>query len=333
MIINNNVEIITIRNDSTSIVNIHIIQNTDIQVGPEELYNLSDKFTRQQIANSDVAFHINEGTINLISNSEIIPKLKALKIIYNAPMDEQPKDRSGKVRVHQTSRKLGTRIMWVGLGDDTSDVHNVGGGQVFDIEHNIGEGNSEIVYIDFNIVNNETWLHEGYVTWKDCDMDRLTSEMVTRVTACHTDSTATTNYNLYNDNIIIPAVGDGTLVLDADITDPNAGLVFMPDNDLGEVPTAFWNADYNSTTKLYENITPAPTGNGRYNMFSEEEVLARFLNHMPLLGNGFLGLDSSDTDQMGHGMRIKMIADTNISVGDHKWAVACLMCMHRNSSV
>jgi len=54
---------------------------------------------------------------------------------------------------------------------------------------------------------------------------------------------------------------------------------------------------------------------------------------MPLLGNGFIALNSSDTDQMGHGMRLKMISESNISNGDHVWSVACLMCMHRSSSV
>jgi len=252
-------------------------------------------------------------------------------VIIEKQLDIGPQDRSGKPRMHQTSRKLGTRIMWIGLGDDPSNVHSVGGGQAFDIQHDIGEGDPESVYIDFNIVNNETWLHEGYITWQNCNMDRLTLEMCPRVTAGQVGTN--TNYNLYGGYMVVPAAGDGTFDLTADITDPNAGLIYMPDNDLGKAPTAFWNADYNSSTKLYENISAAPTGDGRYNMFSVEITFARFLNHMPLLGSGFLPLNSSDTDQMGHGMRLKMIADTNETVDDHKWGVACLMCMHRNSSV
>jgi len=333
MISNNNVTIMNIRNDSTSVVNIHMGKETYIQIAPEEIYNLTDNFTRERIANSDVAFHINEETIVLVSDTDVIPKLKALKIIYNVPLNEEPRDRAGKMRFHQTSRKLGLRIMWSGVGDDPTDVSKVGGGAAFDIQHDIGEGDPESIYIDYNMVKNETWLHEGYLTWKDCDMDRLTVEIVPQVTVSHTDSTASTLYNLYGGYMVVPAAGDGTLVLDADITDPNAGLVYMPDNDLGEAPTAFWNADYNSSTKLYENITAAPTGNGRYNMFTVEITLARFLNHMPLLGSGFITLNSSDTDQLGHGMRLKMIANTNGSVDDHKWAVACLMCLHRESSV
>lgn len=245
--------------------------------------------------------------------------------------DVGPQDISGKSRVQQTSRKLGLRVMWSGIGDDPSSLHSVGGGNPFTVIHTLGEATPEDVYIDYNMVQNETWLHEGYVTWKDCNMDTLTLEMVARVT--QTQAGSNTNYNLYGGYIIVPAAGNGTLDITSDITDPNAGLVYMPDNDLGEAPTAFWNADYNSTTKLYENITPAPSGNGRYNMFTIEAVFARFVNEMPLLGSGFIALNSSDTDQMGHGMRLKMISKTNPNVDDHNWSLACLMCLHRDHSV
>ncbi len=329
MITNNSVTLIEIRNDSESIVNIHMGQETYIEIAPDEIYNLTDVFTRERIANSDVAFHINEDTIVLVSHSEVVPKLKALKIIYNAPLIEEPRDRSDKIRVHQTSRKLGTKIGWTGIGDDPTDLGKVGGGQLMELDHKIDDGLETHLYIDFNIASNETWLHEGYMTWKDCHLDKLSLEMVPRVTSV--SASTNTNYNLYGGYMVIPAAGDGTITLDDDMTDPNNGLIYMPNNDLNEAPTAFWNADYNSTTKLFENITPAPYGNGRYNMFSVEIVLARFLNTMPLLGSGFMALNSSDTDQMGQGMRLKMHADTNGT--DHEWSVACLMCLHRAKSV
>jgi len=270
-----------------------------------------------------------EPTVCPNNNSHTITTSKTT--VVQKKKDLGPQDRSGKTRVHQTSRKLGLRVMWTGVGDDPTDVHKTGSGTSFEVTHDLGEGDPESVYIDFNMVQNETWLHEGYITWKDCEMDKLSLEMCPRVTAGQAGTG--TNYNLYGGYMVIPAAGDGTFDLTADITDPNAGLVFMPDNDLGEAPTAFWNADYNSSTKLYENITPAPTGNGHYNMFAVEITFARFLNHMPLLGSGFIALNSSDTDQMGHGMRLKMVADTNPNVADHTWSVACLMCLHRGSSV
>jgi len=252
--------------------------------------------------------------------------------IVDSVLDIPPKDISGKPRIQQTSRKLGLRTMWSGIGDNPDDIHSVGGGNPFMVSHTINETTPEDVYMDYNIVINETWLHEGYITWKNCNMDTITLELVTRATQTQTGSN--TNYNLYGGLIIIPAAGNGTIDITSDITNPNNGLVFIPDSDLGVPPTAaFWNADYNSSTKLYENITPAPYGNGRYNMFNKEYILGRFVIEMPLLGSGFIALNSSDTDRIGHGMRLKMITKTNPNTIDHDWSLACLMCLHRYKSV
>jgi len=246
-------------------------------------------------------------------------------VIIEKQLDIGPHDKSGKARIHQTSRKLGLRVMWFGEGDDTSDVHKIGGGTPIIIEHTVGSGDSPL-YIDFNVCNNESFIHEGYLTWKDCNMDKLSLELVPRVTTSQAGTN--TNYNLYGGYMIIPAAGNGTLDVTADLTDPNAGLIFMPYDDQGNPPTAFWNADYNPTTKLYENITPAPLGNGSYNMFSIEISFAKFMYNIPLLGNGFIALNSSDTDEIGHGFRLKITPNTNGD--DHDWAVACIICMHRD---
>ncbi len=246
---------------------------------------------------------------------------------------EELRDTSGKLRVHQTSRKTGTTSYWTGTGDDPSDVHNIGGGTPAMISHEDGDSTSQIVYCDFNCVNNKTWIHEGYFMWKDAVHDTITVELVPRLTACHIDSTAATTYDLYGGYLVIPAAGDGTLVLDADITDPNNGLIYMPDDDEGNPPTAYWNATYNPSTKLYENITAAPSGDGRYNMFAVEVVFSRFVNKVPMLDSGFLCLESSDTDQIGHGMRFKFTAETNVtSSPDHDWHASFIMTMHREKS-
>jgi hypothetical protein len=248
-----------------------------------------------------------------------------------AQLADEKRDRSGKLRVHQTSRKLGLRIMWFGCGDDPTNPTSVGGGESLTFQYTTGSEDPLVKYIDFNIVENETWLHEGYITWKDAQMDVLDLAMVPRVTEVTVSSG--TNYNLYGGYLVVPAAGNGTIDVVSDITTHSGGLIYMPDNDLGEAPTAFWNADWNTTTKRYENITPAPYGNGRYNMFAVEVQLAHFIRHIPLLADGFIALGSSDTDQMGHGMRLKMTADTNNNVPDHNWSVACIMCLHREKSV
>jgi hypothetical protein len=242
------------------------------------------------------------------------------------------RDISGKIRVHQSPRKEGLYICWSGAGDDPADVHSIWGGRATNIVHRIGNPAIRTKYIEVNCVNNETWLQEGYLTWEGGSLDRFTFEIVPRVTA--TSAGVDTNYNLQDGYLIIPADGDGTLNVDADLTDPNAGLVFMPDGDKGQSPYAFWDADYNSTTKLYENITPNSAGEGRYNMFSQEVVLARFVNEIQIHGSGFMALDSSDTEQLGHGMRLKVIGRTNTTlIGDHDWSVTFILCFHRKQTV
>ena len=249
----------------------------------------------------------------------------------NQPLPDPPLDRSGKLRVHQTSRKLGLVIGWYGLGDDPSDPTKVGDGTPFTFSHSIDESEPANKYIDINCVENETWLHEGYITWKGCHLDTISLSVVPRVTG--TTVSSGTYYNLYGGYLIVPAAGDGTIQITSDITTHSGGLVYIPDDDLGNPPTAFWNAEWNTTTKQYENITPAPYGDGRYNMFAAEVPLAKFVHSIPLLESGFIALNSSDTDQLGHGMRIKMTADTNNDIPDHDWSIACTMCMHRAKTV
>ena len=72
----------------------------------------------------------------------------------------------------------------------------------------------------------------------------------------------------------------------------------------------------------------------KWNIFSTEGVFAQFVRKMTLVGSGFIALNSSDTDQLGHGMRLKMIADTNTEdYTDHDWRIACMLCLHREKSV
>lgn len=245
-----------------------------------------------------------------------------------------PHDRSGKLRVHQTSRKLGTVICWTGEGDDPTKPSVIGGGESFSFSYTAGQADPLVRYIDFNIVENETWLHEGYVTWNNCDLDTLDLMMVTRSTQFEEQSGS--NYNIYGGYLIIPAVpGTGTINVTSDITQHDGGLVYMPDNDLGEKQTAFWDAEWDTVNKKYKNISPNLEGKGEYNLFTTEITLAHFVRKMSLLNSGFIPLNSSDTDQLGHGMRLKMIADTNKDglMGDHDWSIACTMCLHRAKTV
>ncbi len=248
--------------------------------------------------------------------------------VQQVDLPEELRDRSGKLRVHQTSRKIGTKTYWTGCGDDLSDITDVGGGdQKLLLRHTISGSLTESIYIDFNICLNETWIHEGLINWENCKGDSVTLEVVSRATDVAPGTN--TNYNLYGGYMIIPAAGDGTIDVTSDITSPTGGLVYMPNNDLNEAPTAFWNADFNSSTGLYENISPAPYGDGRYNMFAGEIVFARFTNRILLLNSGFMPLSCSDTDELGNGFRLKMTGETNMDQGDHEWSVAATLVFHR----
>ncbi len=324
--------IVLAKNQSENITYIEDLGSFEIP-GLGEM-DLAKYFPLHSLADSSsLATLIGDGTLIINNGEQDLSPADALSHVTTHSVMVGPKDRSGKLRVHQTSRKLGLRICWAGVGDDPTDVDKVGGGEPITMYHKTGDAEPMTKYIDLNCVNNETWLHEGYLTWNGGQLDTLTLDMVPRTVSVVAGSN--TFYNLYGGYMVIPAAGDGVIDLASDITDPNGGLVYMPDDDEGNPPTAFWNATYNPVTKLYENISAAPYGDGRYNMFTVEVTFARFVSDIPLLQNGFIALNSSDTDQLGHGMRLRMTGDTNINgdFPDHDWQVACILCMHRKRSI
>ncbi len=318
--------------------NITIADLRDFNITASGVEILSDYFNELEISQSDdLAAYIADATFTVNDGIQDLTPAAGVKYCaghyVDANLTAEYRDRSGKLRVHQTSRKLGMKISWTGAGDDTSDITKVYHGEPLTFEFNTASGTETMSkYIDFNIVENETWLHEGYLTWYNCHFDRLTLKMVPRVTG--TTAASGTNYALYGGYLIVPTYpGTGTINITSDITSPTGGLVYMPDDDLGNPPTAFWNADWNSTTKEYENISAAPNGNGRYNMFAVEVTLAEFISQIPFLDHGFIAMNSSDTDQMGQGMRLKMVLEPGTHFVDEIVGVACIICLHRERSV
>ena len=238
------------------------------------------------------------------------------------------RDQAGKLRVHQTSRKDGLAIHWTSTGDDPSNPTNFGGGTPLAHRHNVGDATSQIVYIDFNGMLNESWIHEVVLTWASCDLDVITVDVVPNICTI-TDSTAG-NFNTYGP-IVIPAMpGQGCCNITSDVYAYSGGLV---ERDSPSDPTitpgpAFWNADFNTETNRFENLTPAPLGDGVYNIFHEERALNRLFNRITLLQSGFQIFNSSDSDQLTHGLRIRCSFETNMP--DHEWTVTGILVMHRN---
>jgi len=246
-------------------------------------------------------------------------------------LSEEYRDKSGRLRIQETSRPLNTHTYFTGAGDDPTDVTDVGGGEFLNVCHTISGATTQSVTIDLNMIENETYIHEGYITWKNACCDSVSFEVIPR-TVNYTVSSGT-YYNIYGGYLVVPAAGDGTANITSDITQPDGGLVYMADNDVGVTPTAYWNADWNTTTKEFENIAAAPLGDGRYNMFTVAVVLSRFANRLPLIGDGFIMLQSADAEQIGHGMRFRLTAITSATEPDHDWKLGGILTFHRKNSV
>jgi len=247
---------------------------------------------------------------------------------YKTDLDMFPPNDSGvadgsRLKVHQTSRITGTVTYFTCASDMQTNESLVGGNvaesQKLKNHHEVGDDLSEVKYLDLNCAANETYVHEGYIQWKDALNDEVTVSFVPKLSTV--SAGVNTFYNLYNGYLVVPAAGDGVTQVDDMV------LVEMPKNEFGRRAQAFWNADYNTTTHAFENVTAALLGDGVYNMFTVEVLLETFANKIPLLGDGFMNLQTSDSSQMGHNIRVKVVADT---IGaDHEWWWNMFATFHR----
>lgn len=238
-------------------------------------------------------------------------------------MDAKTKD--NKIFVQETSRPLGTQIYFSSDGDDPADPNKVGGGADFSIIHKIGDPLVQTKAISYNVKENNTYLHEGYVIWQGASFDRVSLSIIPKVTASSLGSG--TFFNAYGP-YIVPAAGDGTLVVqpgDMRLIEMLVGI------DYSDKKPGFWNADYNSTTHQFENITAAPLGNGSYNMLHTEVTLERFVNRILLLDNGFLMLQSAESSQLPCNCDLRLTLET--AGDDHDWRAAFIIVMHRDRTV
>lgn len=248
-----------------------------------------------------------------------------------ANMDAYLTHYSSRLKVHQTSKKPGLSINWTSKGDNRATPTTYGTGNAAQLHHKVGDPMQTVVYLDFNMTNNETWIHELILTWKDCMMDEVTSEIVTDYTPFVAASG--TSYSTYGSFVMPAAPGTGNVTPTGDFTTYSGGLVRMPpSSDSGEsFFPSFWDTTWSHAQGSFINVAPNLYGMGGYNLFHEEASLYKVLNSITLLGSGFQILNSSDTEQLGHGMRIKV---TFTTVGDdHEWACSAILVMHREQIV
>jgi hypothetical protein len=251
-------------------------------------------------------------------------------IVANTSPDPLPSPNmteDGRNRVYDTVRPWGTRIMYMGQSDDITDPTKIGGGPVNKMVHATGGNDPQSMYIDFNTIINDTYAYLFMASFKDFQFDELTMTGVPRLTTVSSGSN--TNYNTYGGYLIVPAAGNGTTV----VADENRVLVAVHVNEEGVKPPAYWNADFNTTTKVFENITPAPAGDGWYNMFAAEVPLVNFCLKAVLNGTiqGWMMTPSHEADKIAHGVRLKISVDT---IGDdHDWTFGVTVVCYRQKTI
>lgn len=319
--------ILILKNTKNFILN---IDDLSLILHPSEVVNISEKFTTFEIASSnDLVSNVASGNILVNDGTNDLTITEAIRYCTMHTVIDGPRDRSSKLRVHQTARALGTMIYFTGKGDSPSNPVDIGNGSEFRIHHKVGDPMEVYRYVDFNCVENQTWVHEGYILWDNAQFDTISMEILPRTVKVVAGQN--TQYMDYN-GVLLPAAGNGNVLLASgmDLTSPSGGLVYMPLDDTGERATAFWDANWNTTTKRFENITPNPTGKGKYNIFTKEVLFASFANSLPLLGTGFERIVSDDTDEVGQGWRFKFRLKTNEP--DHEWRIAFILSMHRKDT-
>lgn len=234
----------------------------------------------------------------------------------------EPVDLDNKNIMHQTSKPVGSLTMFTSSGDDIYNKLNVGDGELMIIEHNLSDPMIQTKYIDFNIKENKTWLHEGYINWKNADFDLISMSLVPRLTE-YTEG-FNTNYELLENGLIIPANGDGNINIDLN----NIQLVEATiQESTRKRYTAFWDASYNYETHEFYNIVPNFNGTGVYNIFGNEIIISKFVNKIMFVDSGFMMLQTSDAAEIGEGTRFKF--EINTMGEDHYWKASLILTLHR----
>jgi len=303
-----------------------------INLVPNVVLDLLDSATIFELQSCSELFnYITSNNIIISDGVNQLSSISAIKYLMNESL--APTSLDGKPQIHQSSRPANTTTCWMGCGDDlASPADCFGKGEPVVINHRIGEQDSPI-YIDFLTIDNTTYIHEGHVSYGNAVFDKIYCQIVPQIVD-YTSGT-NTNYQTYN-GIIVPAAGTGDVDLDpAKIILPNGGLVQVKYDENGTKTSAgFWNADWNSETKQFDDIAPVADGSGEYNFFYYEMLFATFvIDH--LFGSGSQLYQSSDVDRLWHGMRIRVLTETcgldwnHENIEDHDWQMTVRFTMHR----
>lgn len=240
----------------------------------------------------------------------------------------------GRLSIHVTPRPSGTVTWNSGRGDDPDDMMDIGGGQLILIQHALNSGMEvniqgeeylcEHKYVDFNIMENPSAIFSAEIQAYNASYALCSCEIVPRVTPTTTGSGTYFNavpYHGIDGCLIVPAAGNGTLVVDPNDIQPVQVLT----KENAKVPgTGFWNLDYDTVTHTFSNLTAAPLGDGAYNLFAAETCLNTFVNDRIINcpgRNDSSFIRSKDAEMLPHGIRFKIslkvrkAANTTCEVG------------------
>lgn len=269
---------------------------------------------------------------SLVSNfQEMAPDLSNTSLLVTT---------DGRQIVKPNLRPIGTSGLYTGRGENPDSPTSIGNGTAtVRFDHVSGDNVpnfSKDIY--FHVEGNRTWLCDGSLRYKNAIFDEFTFEIRPYVTTVLTGLTGT-NFNLYKGYMLIPAAGNGTV--DLDPTKKLYPCSVVPKTDTGKCPAAYWNLDYDSATNTYSNLTPASNpnsvgdpGNGKYNIFTADVCLKRYIHKWGLLGDGSEVFYTSDPSEFGSYLRA-VFKFTTIGHADptqfvdHSWQILCNWTMFR----
>ena len=236
---------------------------------------------------------------------------------------------SGNERFQTTTRKPGLKWCWMGEGDSQTAYNKVGGGTKLALKHTIGQSINPI-YMDLNIVENETYITEGYLSYDNGSaLDGIRADFSVVPKVVTVEPASNTYFNVYGGYLVVPAAGDGTVNITSDITAWNGGLVEVPINEKGYRSFhGYWNAEWDTVNKVYKNLSAAPLGDGIYNMYCYEVVFSKFHIGDIFCGKGSIRFNCSDIENLTQGMRIKIVLSN--WVDDHDWVFSAIAAFHRS---
>jgi hypothetical protein len=232
-----------------------------------------------------------------------------------------PSSLDGKPMVATTARPVGTYTYLSSKGDDFSDPTSIDHGTPIVVDHKIGDPAETVIYFDINAIVNETHIHTAVLQWGNARLDCVECEIVPRVTTVGEGSG--TNYTTVSGVLVATPPGYGNKTVDWN----NVHLVEMVTNEFGVRPAGYWDATFNSSTKTFENITFNSSGNGQFNIFTEEIEFQCFVPCFTMINDGIYEIKSNDESRLGHNMRIKIIANT--AGEDHDWQFTAAVSLFR----